>query len=683
MKKYSLFIMIAVLFAATSLFAVDQQKSQSIQTSTDEAFLIQTIQEGGDSPDDIFYKTLAGKRLAVIGTDAAIPALVAMLPNEKLNFSARYALEAMPGEAVNAALHKAATELTGITGAGVIDSIGVRADATAILTLKSLLEKNPDPLVKKAIFATLGFIANEEAADILLAESKKEADSNFVVWTGLADAMLGCAQILEKAGNIAKATELYDAVVIPSFPVFAQKAGAYHGLLIRKADAAQMVVEKLSSEKYCCFSGAIKAIREFDEADAPAIINAILASDISKLSEDRQVLLIRALGDRKDETSKKLVFEKLLEVYETETSFPIVLAATKSFKNLGTVDVDRFIQAAGGYEDKCPEENFSEYLDVFVQSVAALPKAEFEKTCDFSVYELGGQEIQELNANNQAIKLFCALTKMVELHRVASAAPALVKIAEADGINPQVRDAALSALSEIVTLDNLNLLVEALNGETDDAKVDWILRAACTRLPREDCAAAVVEMYNAADLEEKAKLSTLLKQIGGPTALNRIVEACWNPETVENATKILGEWNTPDDILAVADACLKLAKESKENKYRVRGIRSYIRVPRQFNLPVDQKIAMSKIAFETAVRPEDKILIFEVFKRIIEVASVNAALSYADQPEFNDAACDAAIVVAEKIQGTSPELQAAMKTLIEKTQKQEIKDRAQKVLDRK
>ena len=148
----------------------------------------------------------------------------------------------------------------------------------------------------------------------------------------------------------------------------------------------------------------------------------------------------------------------------------------------------------------------------------------------------------------------------------------------------------------------------------------------------------------------------------------------------DKATEVLGQWNTPEDAAPLAAACLNLAKSS--SKYKTRAIRAYIRIPRQFDLAEDLRIKMAKIAFDTAVRPEDKQLIFEIFKRMITSNSVSAALSYADQPEYSETACETAVFIAEKIKGTSPELQESMKKVLETAKSQELKDRASKVLER-
>ena len=107
---------------------------------------------------------------------------------------------------------------------------------------------------------------------------------------------------------------------------------------------------------------------------------------------------------------------------------------------------------------------------------------------------------------------------------------------------------------------------------------------------------------------------------------------------------------------------------------------------------------LSKTAFATARRAEDKALIFGVFKRNINAKNVAAALEYAQYPEFKDAACDAAVFVAEKIRVSQPAwnwneasgdaakdaaakiLVDGMKKVVETTTNADLKARAQKLL---
>ena len=109
----------------------------------------------GNPKATIFEKAKACQRLAVVGTKDAIPALAALLPDEKLNEYARFGLEGIPDPAVDAALRSATAKLHGRPLVGVLDSIGQRKDAKAVELLGRFLN-DQDTAVASAAAARLG-----------------------------------------------------------------------------------------------------------------------------------------------------------------------------------------------------------------------------------------------------------------------------------------------------------------------------------------------------------------------------------------------------------------------------------------------------------------------------------------------------------------------------------------------
>ncbi len=619
MNKNITILLITAILGLLPLVSVQAQISAELKTAiseaTDDAVLIETISKPGETPDDIFIKMLACKKLGRIGTEKAVPALAAMLPNEKLNHAARYALEAMVCPAADEALIKGAKELDGVCGVGCVDSVGAQRLVQAMPMLQEKLKGCDCPLMRKAIYVAFGYFGTDEATAFLMSLLNGAPDKDAAAQRGLGDAIMDCAEGYEKAGAFDKAIALYDALVCPKFPVFMQKAASYHALLV-----------------------------------------------------------ILALGDRKDAVSKNLTFPVLLK-YVKSKDVNVQIAAIKA---LGKVDEKNAVEACkaiGASPVAVDAAERQQILDAIVLACAALPGAGVD---DYYMEQYNKMAMKSAPAD-AAVAYF----KVVELRRIDGMGKALVDVANTKGIDDSVRLAALYALADIVTLDKLNLLVEALASETDDNKASWILRSACTRLPREECAAKVVAMFeSSSNADEQGKALNLLMQIGGKTALACVEKACWNPATVEAASQILGKWNTPDDIQDVAAACLKLAKDSKENKYAVRGIRSYIRIPRQFDMPTAQKFQMCKTAFDSAKRNEDKVLIFEVFKRIIEVSSAKQAFSYASDPQFAEPAYEAVVAIARKFQGQSSEIRDMLKTIAEQSKTAQTVQDAKAQLER-
>src|SRR6185503_10085886 len=85
---------------------------------------------------------------------------------EQLASWARTPLEAIPGDAANEALRKAAGELKGKLLIGVINSIGVRRDAGAVELLTGQLDSKEDDVASAAAVA-LGRIGSEAAVKSL------------------------------------------------------------------------------------------------------------------------------------------------------------------------------------------------------------------------------------------------------------------------------------------------------------------------------------------------------------------------------------------------------------------------------------------------------------------------------------------------------------------------------------
>ncbi len=626
---YALCVGAILAFAANA----NAQTWKELQTSTDEAALIQAIEKPGDSPEDIHNKNVACKRLAVYGTPKAIPALVAMLSNDKLNFNARFALEAMPFEEVDAALLDAATKLDGMNLVGVVDTIGVRGKAGSVDTIKKILAESKDQRVKKAAFIALAAIGSPDAEAALVEAAQGDLTGyEFETKRGLGDATLALAQKYENAGKLAEASKLYKIVLNADYPKFERESGLYRSLLCDGAESAAKVVELIQGDDASACDIALKSLRAFAPKDCDAVVAKLLDA-FDSLPVEKQVLVVRSFAQLKGEASRPAVAAKLAAIAKESDSVALQVAAAKTAKE--SVKTHKLPVAFSNDALKKSQD----LRDAYAAYLTAEFKAEAPKFDPNAIVSDAGDEITLMNL------------KWIKDARVKAAGAKLVEIAETK--TGAVRDAALDALSEIVELDDLDLLVQALNGETNDQKVDWLLRAACTRMPREECAAKVAELFEKADLDGKNKILPLLKQVGGSVALNAVANACNGP-AIDKATQILGEWNTPEDAEQVAAICLAIAKQSTDAKYHSRGIRGYIRVARQFELPVDKKIEMCKIAFNTAQRAEDKKLIFEVFRRNIVAENVAAALEYADDPNFREDACASALFVAEKIRVSQP-----------------------------
>lgn len=122
-------------------------------------------------------KARACKQLAIVGSAKSVPALAALLGDEKLASHARSGLENIKDAAAGEALMKAlGPDLKGRLLEGVIVSLGVRRETAAVPALFKLAGST-EPEIRDAAISSLGQIASPEAVKNirnLLADDKNK-----------------------------------------------------------------------------------------------------------------------------------------------------------------------------------------------------------------------------------------------------------------------------------------------------------------------------------------------------------------------------------------------------------------------------------------------------------------------------------------------------------------------------
>jgi len=155
--------------------------------------------------------TRAGKQyvcreLSIIGTEQSVPTLAKMLTGQETSDMARYALERIPGSAVDEALRRSLRNARGNARIGIINSLGQRRDKGAVRILSRILSRRRNQEAAIAAAAALGRIADSQAAEAL-AEAKNKAEGKLL--SVILDAYLKCADQMVADGNKIKAMAIY------------------------------------------------------------------------------------------------------------------------------------------------------------------------------------------------------------------------------------------------------------------------------------------------------------------------------------------------------------------------------------------------------------------------------------------------------------------------------------------
>ncbi len=639
-----------VLAASVAILSWSQTTSTVAQSNSKEimakpaAELVELVKDPNASA---FEKAKACQRLAVIGAKDAVPALAALLPDEKLNLYARFALEAIPDAAVDAALRDAAGKLQGRQLVGVINSIGKRKDAQSLDLLAGLTASADKPVASAAAHA-IGRIGTVEAAAFLTAAIAKDSP----VKRCLGDGALACAEELAAAGKKAEAVALYEAVAKAAVPKYMQ-IGALDGVFrLQKTAAKDLLLTQIRSADKAHFKLALSVARWMPGAD----VTAALAGELAKLPGDRQALLLRALGDRRE-----------------AAPLPLVVAATKS-ESPAVREAAVIVLAKLG-----DASAVAILLDAALGDGPAAAKAR-EGLKTLQSPETDAAILAKLPEAGAAAK--AVLIELAGARRIAAAADT-VREALSSG-DDAVKSAALTALGQLVELKDLDLLTSRALAATKTPETEAAqaaLRTAALRMAdREGAAAKLAACLPDASADNQAYLLELLGRMSGPKALHTVADAAKSSDAAlkEAATKVLGEWPNPE----AAGALLELAKTDPENKYRVRALRGYIRIARQLKLPDDVKLEMFHTAMQTAARVEDKRIALDILSRIPSEKTLKLAASDASEAGLKADAAKAAGAIAAKLVGQQPKAVAeAMQTLVDAQVGGDPGSRAQQLLD--
>ncbi|MGO8750939.1 MAG: DUF1080 domain-containing protein [Thermoguttaceae bacterium] len=577
-----------------------------------------------DAP--LFDKARACQQLSVIGDKDAVPELVPLLADEKLAAYARCGLESIADPCADAALREAAGRLQGKLLAGVVNSIGVRRDAKAVDLLGRLARDRGTGVADEALTA-LGRIATPKAVGIVQQALKADAaDARLAA----ADACLTSAERLLVLDQRALAVSLYDVVRQADVPKHVRAAATFGAIIARQSAGLPLLVEQFQSDDSALFAAAIRQSRRMPGGE---VTQSLLAA-LNRLPPARQVLVLGALGDRRDAAVLPVV-RKMAASGPSE----VRLAA---------------IQALGQLNDAASAPLL---LDTIMGNETSLAQ-----TAQTSLMMLHGNGIEEavaakLNQGSRQARI--ALLEIVADRRIASAAGDVLKVA--DDSNAEFRHAAIRTLGRIIGPEDLPALTgRLLAAKTPDetAVLKESLSVACSRISdRDACVGKLAGCMSGAPPATQCFLLDLIGRVGGPQALKIVSGHAHggSGEIQDAATRVLGDWKSAD----AAPELLNLAKTLPEGKLKVRSLRGYIRLARQMDLSPEQRIRMCEEALRMAQRDDERKLALEILVRIPSAKTLALAASYLARPALKEPAAGVAIAIAEKIVRAEPQAVAA------------------------
>lgn len=474
--------------------------------------------------------------------------------------------------------------------------------------------------------AALGQTATFEATQTL---QRALASSSVAVRGAAADACLVSVERLLAQDKREESVRLCDAVRRANVPRQFRVAATRGAILARQSAGLPLLLEQLKVGDNDMFGVALRTSRELPGGD----VTRSLIAELDRLPPARQVLLIRAVGDRQDAAALPAMRKRAAAGLKE-----IRLAAIHVLGQMGDVSAVTVL------------------LETAVSGDPVLAQAAQE-----SLTKLHGSAVDTAivtNLDHSDPKARALLLDLVAQHAIASALPAVLKAA--DDPNEQVRLAAIKTLGRIIGLKEIALLTNRLlaaKSPQETAAVQETLKVACLRTPdRDACAGKLLDCLPNAPMASKCFLIELLGSVGGARSLKGVSAAAEdaNEDLQDAATRVLGEWMSAD----AAPELLKLAKTLRNDKLRIRALRGYIRIVRQMSLPAEQKLAMCEAAFGAAQRNEERRLVLAVFSRVASAKAISMVVPHLANPALAEDAAAAALAVGEKIVQTDPRVVA-------------------------
>ena len=578
----------------------------------------------GDATD--LAKDYACRQLVIVGSDASLPALAALLPNPRMSYMARYALEGIGSLAAKKTLREMLAKTKDQQKTGVIISLGRLADPEAVPPIAAQLKEENETLCEVCLIA-LGRIGNVPAADALQAFAGKVPESLREV---IVDAQLDAVESLCQQGEHEKAAEICESLAGSDSERV--RAAAFRGLLAAKPpESLTMVIDGLKAEepwKRAVAADWVVGLNQPEDIDK-------IASAIAELPEPGKIEAFLSLRHRCHAAIRKAAL-KALGQPETE----VRTAALKALIRSETPeDVPALVALVTGTED------------------GPVRDAAFE-TLRLTPVEGVNQALiawMDQAENLPPIVVQCALAR-----RSPDFVPAFVKAAGSS--DAATRLEAFKALEIMATEKEADALVALLcktaPGEQREAagRAVWM---SCQKIadPTGRSAPLLAVMEKGDGAAQCAILPTLAR-IGGQEALPAVRKAMQSGDQAVRDAGYRALANWPD--ASVADELLEIAKTSDVESYRIWSLRAYARVVALPSERAPQKtFEMLRDAMQLAKRTEDKVLFVSRLAAVRVPDALALLLSFVDDAELKEAAIPAVFTSAKGLSQSHPDQAAA------------------------
>ncbi len=541
-------------------------------------------------------KDFVCKQLSIMGSEASVPALLGILGDPKTADIGRYALERIPGAAVDRALREALPNSSGKARVGILNTIGVRRDAAAVSALRAIALGAQEEEASAALDA-LAHIADAAAAGAIGEAYAKNPRA-------AAEPYLQAANRIAERGNTAAAAPIYQKLYSSAEPATVKAAA------LRQIRDTGILMQALKGSDLRLQAMAVHAMMPSQSAQ--------LVAELPKLSEATQIRILGLLSERGDAQSLP-AFTAAMK----STSKPVRVAALQGVGTVGNASVIPALAAAAAGED-------AQEQAAARASLARVKGTEADRALAEGIASAAPKEKREL-------------IRAAGDRGATPAAAALLRTAR-DPDN-DVRRESLRALASVAGPAEVTGLVTLVanpaqpDDRTDAAKS---LAAALRRADAQRVQEVLTAYSGSSNPDVRAAFLGVLGQSGKPQALPALRAAIQDPndEVKRSAILALGDWPDTTPVTELFEA----ARSASSPAHQVLALRSAIKLigisaP---NRPHTESVKLAADAMSLAKDPAEKRAILALLPRYPVKESLELANTLTNDPQVGQEAKTAA-----------------------------------------
>jgi hypothetical protein len=504
--------------------------------------------------------TLAGRdficrQLAVIGTDKSVPALSTMLMDPQTSNMARYALEKIPGNAADEALVNAAQKTKDREVLiGLITTLGARKSESVVSLSKQLLTDatDTDPATAEAFIQSLGNVGTEAAVTELNRVQSRLTGAALIRWP---DAMLRCADAMQKAGQKPQAIAIYQKLYKSesSSVVRATALRAWAGL-----DAAAvegLLGPHISGKDAFLQSAAIQSLVFMGHN--PSFLKTVASSAIN-LSPDAQIELVTVMPAVSREIGCSLAVALLGSEQES-----VRIAAYQAIEKAGDQSI----------------------IETLARNAAEVQSRPERQAAQEALYRIAGKDVDaailrkiaafKTAQNDEAV--IVELIKATVSRQIKEAPEVLLRTAGSD--SKRVSTESIQALQSLAGPEYAAKIVDLLISKPGTATENALVVVAQKIPGRDDRAKILLDQYPkmAGNERVQASMLSVMGKLGDAHSVSLLKNEfkSSNPTLRQAAFRAMTDW--PGDDFIDTMKTLAVQKEA-DGKNSILAFRAYVRM---------------------------------------------------------------------------------------------------------